>query len=53
MNTGKCTMITPMVFVKNMKSAINFYSSVLGFTIGGKQEGYAYIVRDDVETKTR
>ena len=48
MNKGKCTAISPIVFVRNMERAINFYVGVLGFEIGVKQEGYAYIVREDV-----
>ncbi len=37
-----------MVFTRNHEHALDFYQKALGFRIGVEQEGYAYIVRDDV-----
>ena len=46
--TPRCTTITPIIFVKNLKAAIHFYSHYLQFNVGTSMEGYAYIVRDDI-----
>lgn len=51
MRKGKCTTITPMVYVQNLDAAIDFYTNVLHFEIGVGQEGYAYIVRDEISIR--
>ena len=44
----RCTTITPIVPVRDLTRALEFYSNVLGFAVQAKDEGYAYIVRDDI-----
>ena len=46
--TPRCTTITPIVPVSDLDRALEFYTSMLGFTVQAKDDGYAYIVRDDV-----
>jgi len=48
MSKGRCTVITPIVFVKELDRATDFYVNAMGFEIGVRQDGYAYIVRDGV-----
>jgi len=45
---GKCTAISPIVYVCDLDRAIDFYVRVLGFHVGASMEGYAYIVREGV-----
>lgn len=48
MKQGKCTAISPIVYVGELDRAIDFYVRVLGFRVGASMEGYAYIVREGV-----
>jgi len=43
-----CSSITPIVPVTDLGRALDFYMGVLGFTVQAKDDGYAYIVRDEV-----
>ncbi len=51
MSKGKCTHITPMVFVKSLDKALEFYTGILGFEAGIKLDDYAFIVRDDISIR--
>ena len=44
----RCTTITPIVPVKDLSRALEFYTSVLGFVVQARDDGYAYIVKDGV-----
>ena len=44
----RCTSITPIIPVNDLGRALNFYTKRLGFTVQASDEGYAYIVRDEI-----
>lgn len=44
----RCTHISPILPVRDLDRALAFYTGVLGFDVGFRDEGYAYIVRDEV-----
>ena len=48
LTTPRLTSITPIVPVSDLGRALDFYTTSLGFTVQASDEGYAYIVRDDV-----
>ncbi len=51
MKQGKCTAISPIVYVSDLERAIDFYLHTLGFQVGASMEGYAYIIREDVAVR--
>jgi len=44
----RCLSITPIVPVIDLGRALEFYTKVLGFTVRARDDGYAYIVKDEV-----
>lgn len=44
----RCFAITPIVPVSDLSRALTFYTTILDFTVQARDDGYAYIVRDDV-----
>ena len=44
----RCTTITPIIPVSDFNRALDFYTDVLGFSVQASDEGYAFIVRDDI-----
>ena len=44
----RCTTITPIVPVSDLDRSLEFYTNILDFKVQAKDEGYAYIVRDDI-----
>ena len=44
----RCFSITPIVPVRDLGRALDFYTNTLGFTVQARDEDYAYIVKDDV-----
>lgn len=46
--TPRCITITPIVPVSDLERALDFYTSILGFTVQAKDDGYAYIVWNDI-----
>lgn len=48
LTTPHCLSITPVVPVSDLGLAVDFYTGVLGFKVQVQDDGYAYIVRDDI-----
>lgn len=45
---SRCTTITPIIPVGDLSRALDFYTRFLGFAVHARDEGYAYVVRDDI-----
>jgi uncharacterized glyoxalase superfamily protein PhnB len=46
---AKLTSITPMFWTTEVKATVAFYTEVLGFECGAMEEGWAILLRDEIE----
>jgi catechol 2,3-dioxygenase-like lactoylglutathione lyase family enzyme len=46
---AKLNAITPMFWTKEVKETVAFYTEVLGFECGVFEEGWAVLLRDEIE----
>jgi catechol 2,3-dioxygenase-like lactoylglutathione lyase family enzyme len=46
---AKLTSITPMFWTREIKATVNFYVDVLGFECGALEDGWAVVLRDEIE----
>ncbi|MEM6840418.1 MAG: VOC family protein [Cyanobacteria bacterium P01_C01_bin.120] len=47
-NSPRCLSITPIIPVSDIGRALDFYTNILGFTMQARDDGYAYIVKDEI-----
>jgi catechol 2,3-dioxygenase-like lactoylglutathione lyase family enzyme len=46
---AKLTALTPMFWTRHVKETVVFYTEVLGFECGVEEEGWAVLLRDEIE----
>lgn len=51
MRQGNFIQITPVMWVPDLDAAIAFFEDLLGFQVGFKADGYAYVEREGVAVR--
>lgn len=46
---AKLTALTPMFWTTQVEETVTFYTEILGFECGAMEEGWAILLRDEIE----